>query len=199
MGAGRRDKILLLASEKNVRGLERLDGLVDGDAYYWSSVDPDTFKKYQEKLDAMAATVHQKGGLWIAPAAPGYDARLIGGEKVVERNNGDTLRRQFETAVSSDPDAVGIISWNEFSENSYIEPSRKYGTAYLEILAGLLRGEASPVAGVADGFDSSSPGDRGNGWDQWAAIAMLVVLLVGAGAIIVKRHRAASPGAERGR
>jgi hypothetical protein len=198
MGSGRRDKILLLASEKNVRGLQRLKGLVDGNAYYWSSVDPDTNARYQQKLNSMAATVHKSGGLWIAPAAPGFDARLIGGEKVVDRNNGDTLRRQFQTAVTSEPDALGIISWNEFSENSYIEPSRKYGTTYLDILADLLSGHSGHAATAGDGFDSSSPGARGNGWEQWAAIAMLTLVIIGAGVLIVRRQRAASPGVESG-
>ena len=31
IGSGRRDKILLLASEKNIKGVQRLAGLVDGD------------------------------------------------------------------------------------------------------------------------------------------------------------------------
>jgi hypothetical protein len=195
LGKGRRDKILLLASEKNVKGVKRLAGLVDGDAYYWSSVDPDTFAKYQQKLDSMAETVHQAGGLWIAPAAPGFDARLVGGDKVVERNNGDTLRRQFQTAVTSKPDAVGIISWNEFSENSYVEPSRKYGTTYLDILADLLHGRSGVLADTADGFDSSSPGERGNGLEQWGALAMLGLVFVGATILIVRRQRSASIGA----
>ena len=61
-----RDKILLLASEKNVKGIQRLAGLVDGDAYYWSSVDPDTYAKYQQKLDSMSDTADQGGGLGTA-------------------------------------------------------------------------------------------------------------------------------------
>lgn len=197
-GDGRRDKILLLASEKNPDGVKRLAGLVDGDAYYWSSVDPDTYPTYQEKLDSMARAVHDNGGLWIAPAAAGFDARLIGGVKVVERNNGDTLRRQFASASTSSPDALGIISWNEFSENSYIEPSRKYGTTYLDILSGLLHGDVGQAASTAgDGLDSSSPGERGNGWEQLGALAMLAAVVVGATILIVKRQRTASVGVER--
>ena len=45
------------------------------------------------------------------------------------------LRRQLYAAASSSPDAIGIISWNEFSENSHIEPSVAYGTAYVSALA----------------------------------------------------------------
>ncbi|KPV50457.1 hypothetical protein SE17_26840, partial [Kouleothrix aurantiaca] len=82
----RRKSMLLLASERNEDDYRRIADLVDGDAYYWSSVNPATFPRYQGKLDDMAKAVHERGGLWIAPAASGFDARLIGGTQVVERN-----------------------------------------------------------------------------------------------------------------
>jgi hypothetical protein len=134
----KREHILILASEKNVKGYQRLSGLVDGDAYYWSSVDPDTHPGYREKLVEMSDAVHADGGLWIAPAAPGFDARLVGGERVVDRESGDTLQQQLKTALQSSPDAIGLISWNEFSENSHIEPSQDHGSQYLELLAEML-------------------------------------------------------------
>lgn len=133
-------QVFVLASEKNVKGYERVADIVDGDAYYWSSVDPDTHPGYEDKLTTMGEAVHESGGLWIAPAAPGYDSRLLGGTTVVDRENGETLRTQLTAAAQSHPDAIGIISWNEFSENSYIEPSQKYGHLYLKVLA-----EAKPL------------------------------------------------------
>lgn len=151
----RRKQLLLLASERNEDDYRRIADLVDGDAYYWSSVNPATFPHYQAKLDSMAKAVHERGGLWIAPAAAGFDARLIGGTQVVERNDGATLRTQLDAALRSSPDAVGLISWNEFSENSYIEPSRNYGQRYLEVLAG-YQGGAVPAP--ATDLDSSMPG-----------------------------------------
>jgi hypothetical protein len=183
-----RDKLLMLASEKNVDGYLRLRGLVDGDAYYWSSVDPDTYPDYEGKLGAMSDLVHQHAGLWIPPAAPGFDARLLGGTEVVDRKDGATLVHQFQAAAGAKPDAIGVISWNEFSENSYIEPSRKFGSRYLDVLRGLLLGPDAAQAG--DGFDSSAPGDRGSGGGQFFAIgAVLVVCAIGAGAVVVGRRR----------
>ena len=149
----RRDRLLLLASERNLEGYRRLKGSVDGNAYYWSSVNPDTYPSYAEKLAGMASAVHAEHGLWIAPAAPGFDARLIGGTTVVERKDGATLQRELNTAMGSDPDAIGLISWNEFSENTHIEPSVDNGRRYLDLLASLQ--QASPPA-VLD-FDSSEP------------------------------------------
>ena len=88
----------------------------------------------------MGATVHQNGGIWIAPAAPGFDSRLLGGATVVDRKNGETLQTQLQAALQSQPDAIGLISWNEFSENSHIEPSHNYGHQALEALI-----EAQPL------------------------------------------------------
>ncbi|MGH2628492.1 MAG: endo-1,3-alpha-glucanase family glycosylhydrolase, partial [Anaerolineales bacterium] len=151
-------EFFLLASERQVDEYERLAQWVDGNAYYWSSVDPVDTPGYQEKLTAMGEVVHRSGGLWIAPAAPGFDARLIGGARVIERDDGETLRRQMAAALGSAPDAIGLISWNEFSENSHVEPSRNYGSRYLEVIADLRGGQAPEIPG----FDSDEPAGTGD-------------------------------------
>jgi len=137
----RRARLRILASERSTEAYARLAGLVDGNAYYWSSVDPTTFPNYPARLAEMGAAVHAGGGLWIAPAAVGFDARLIGGTRVVDRKDGQTLQLQLNAALGSSPDALGLISWNEFSENSYLEPSQAYGQRYIERLAA-MRGAA---------------------------------------------------------
>jgi Glycosyl hydrolase family 99 len=152
-----RRSLLVLASERNMEGYGRLDDLVDGNAYYWGAVNPSTYPGYPEKLAAMGAAVHARGGLWIPPAAPGFDARLVGGTSVVKRRNGATLRTQLDAATRSAPDAIGLISWNEFSENTHVEPSERYGSRYLDVVAD-VRG-ATP-ADVQD-FDSSEPAATG--------------------------------------
>lgn len=182
---GKRDQILILASEKNVDGYSRIADLVDGDAYYWSSVNPDTFPNYADKLAGMSQAVHANGGLWIAPASPGFDARLIGGTTVVDRKDGQTLQTQFNTALQSSPDAIGLISWNEFSENSQIEPSENYGHRYLDVLA-KIRHAPGPV--VSD-FDSSEPGNTVEkiGLDRVVALSSLGLLVLVGLFIIVRR------------
>ncbi len=151
---GRRDKLLILASDRDAAGIQRLSGLIDGDAYYFSSVNPETFPNYQAKLNAMSKAVHDQKGLWIAPAAPGFDARAIGGTTVVDRKDGTTLQAEMNAAWQSSPDAVGLISWNEFTENSYLEPSEKYGHEYLDLLGAIGK---APVPEI-NNIDSSEPG-----------------------------------------
>lgn len=152
--AGRRDDILILASERSAGDYERLAPYVDGDAYYWSSVNPETYPGYEAKLTEMANAVHGRSGIWIAPAAPGFDARLIGGSTIVERKDGATLLRQLDIARRSNPDMIGIISWNEFSENSHIEPSKNFRDRYLTVLADAAGARFQPVGDL----DSSWPG-----------------------------------------
>jgi hypothetical protein len=181
----RRDKLLILASERHKKDYEDIAHLVDGDAYYWSSVNPDTFPGYQEKLIEMSRAIHARKGLWLAPAAPGFDARLIGGTTVVERKGGETLRRQYNAAVSSSPDMVGLISWNEFSENSHVEPSENHGSRYLKVVAD-IRGTRGPQ--IQD-FASDDPGSTGIG--QGIGVIAVLVVIGFAGMLFVRSRRRA--------
>ncbi len=78
-----------------------------------------------------------------------------------------------------------MISWNEFSENSYVEPSRRYGGRYLEMLAE-IRG--NPVQ-LATEVDSTRPTAHGAGWQ----VPLLGLLAIGMGCALFgvrKRERA---------
>ena len=141
-----RSRLLVLATEKNVAGYQRIAAVTDGDAYYWSSVNPLTNTHYQSKLSDMSNAVRRDGKYWIAPFAPGFDARLVGGQQEVPRNNGQTLRTEYTAAVRSAPNMLGLISWNEFSENSYIEPSKAYGYQALNVLKQLRVGRVLPAS-----------------------------------------------------
>ena len=144
-----RPQLLVLSTEKNVTGFERIASVTDGDAYYWSSVNPATNSGYEAKLDQMSQAIRKAGKYWIAPFAPGFDARLVGGQRAVPRNNGQTLRTEYAAAVRSSPNMLGLISWNEFSENSYVEPSRDYGNQSLDVLRQLRAVPVSPASSPA--------------------------------------------------
>lgn len=179
-----RSRVLLLASEKSVAGYRRLERVVDGDAYYWSSVDPERTPGYAEKLQDMSAAVHDRAGLWIAPAAPGFDARMIGGTRVVDRRGGRTLRQEWNTALASSPDAVGVISWNEFSESSEIEPTLAFGPKYLHLVKDIV-GRRFTVEGD---FDSSDTPPKQFGYAVPLLIGVGAVLLTGLAALVWRRE-----------
>jgi Glycosyl hydrolase family 99 len=180
----RRSHLRILASQRNEEDYLQLARFVDGNAYYWSSVNPSTFPGYDRKLRSMGRAVHDRRGLWIAPAAPGFDARLVGGTTIVPRRDGATLRRQLDAATGSSPDVVGLISWNEFSENSHVEPSLKYGSRYLEVLAD-VRGARIDIATDLDS-DAVAP-NAGRGYGP-AILAGLLALTLGATLVLAKRR-----------
>ncbi|WP_133255699.1 endo-1,3-alpha-glucanase family glycosylhydrolase, partial [Micromonospora globispora] len=173
---GVRGKLLVLGNAKNLEDVESSHGVLDGQAYYWSSVDP-VAGTSAAKLTAMSRAVHQRGGLWIAPVTPGFDARLVGGKREVPRRNGDTLRASFAAARLSEPDAIGVISWNEFSENTHIEPSERFGSTDINVLADLLGVRVDVDVPV----DSSEPGDGGH----WGLTASGALLFAGAAVVLL--------------
>jgi glycosyl hydrolase family 71 len=179
-----RGGMVLLASEKSVAGYRRVAKLVDGDAYYWSSVDPPVDTWFGRKLDDMSAVVHRHGGLWIAPAAPGFDARKVGGTRIVPRLGGRTLRTEWRAALGSNPDMIGVISWNEYSENSEIEPTVAFGARYLDVVSELT-GKGFVFRG---NFDSSSTSAPGSGYTTGLIVGIAAVLLTCLGAFAWRRQ-----------
>ena len=78
------------------------------------------------------------------------------------------------------------ISWNEFSENSFVEPSRRYGREALQVLAD-VRGARAPAAPATDSSDpgrSSASGSNG----VPVAAGLGVVVLFGL-ALVARRNR----------
>jgi hypothetical protein len=196
-----RPAMLVLSTEKNVAGFQRIADVTDGDAYYWSSVNPATNTHYGGKLDEMSHAVHQDRKYWIAPFAPGFDARMVGGHEFVPRHNGQTLRTEYGTAIRSSPDALGLISWNEFSENSYVEPSVHFGDQSLKVLRQLRGTSVAPLTGPAE--PSESGGGRASA--AWPNVLRLVgfpvVLALAVGFAGYARRRAGRrhPGPPVGR
>jgi hypothetical protein len=135
-----RSRLLVLNSANNIAEYQRLAALTDGDAYYWSSNNPAANPRWAAKLRAMGAAVHRAHGIWIAPFAPGYNATMIGGHIIVPRNNGATLQTEYAGALASSPDLLGLISWNEWTENTYVEPSMRFASTYEGVLKVLTRG-----------------------------------------------------------
>jgi hypothetical protein len=157
-------RAILLAASKNVDDYNQIADLVDGDAYYWSSANPAS-SITAPKLNEMGAAVHAHHGIWIAPATAGFDGRTLEHTRIVPRRGGDTLRKSLAEAYTSKPDAIGVISWNEWSENTYIEPGKRYGTEELDALRDFLaaRPDYMPLP----------PDQHHRGWSGLLAIATL--------------------------
>lgn len=169
-------RALLLSAAKQTSGYERVADLVDGEAYYWSSANPAS-SFTSAKLDQMSAAVHAHKGIWIAPVTGGFDGSTLGHTRVVQRNGGGTLRRSLAEAYASRPDGVGVISWNEWSENTYIEPSQRYGNEELRALTNYLAAHHHTVSAT-----------RSHTWSGLRAAVVLSVASLLAGALVWYAH-----------
>jgi len=124
---------------------------------------------------------------------------MVGGTSIVDRKDGQTLRLEYAAAVNSSPDVLGLISWNEFSENSYVEPSQKFGMRYLDVLREL---RSTPVPQPPSARDSSGeatgPAGRSAANDparRWQAAQLLgfpVALVVIVTLLAVRQRRRAA-------
>ena len=87
----------------------------------------------------------QKGlKVTTATVMPGYDDHLVpdrpGKRPLVDRNNGQLFQRLWRAAVSAHPDWVLIVSFNEWTEASQIEPSIQFGTRELSTVRAAQKG-----------------------------------------------------------
>jgi len=119
---------------------------LDGDAYYWSSQNPYSNPQSFGQLATLAKTVRASGSnpdgsakVWVAPFAPGFDKQLAGGSSCTPRKGGQTLKTLFDGNAVTNPDDFGLISWNEITEGSYIDPMTRYGSTDLNMLSAVIK------------------------------------------------------------
>jgi hypothetical protein len=74
--------------------------------------------------------------IWAATVSPGYDDRALAATdgrtpRVSDRQQGAYYDAQWRAAFEAGADWVVVTSWNEWWENTHIEPSVSYGDFYL--------------------------------------------------------------------
>ena len=104
------------------------------------------------------------GGTFYTPTVlPGWDESALAAGRPNPtspraRNNGQFLTNSWNGAVSSGANAILIGSWNEYFENSHIEPSQVYGTQSLDTLRPLVAAwKGGGSAPAASGGPAGSP------------------------------------------
>lgn len=97
--------------------------------------------------------VQAAGGWFYTPTVlPGWDESRIAGRanptSPQDRGGTSFLTRSWNGAANSGANAILIVSWNEYFENSHIEPSQNFGTTALDTLRPLIAawesGQAAP-------------------------------------------------------
>ena len=81
------------------------------------------------------STSHGQPRIWVATVMPGWNDLKTGRSSayVREREDGAFYRACWDGAIATQPEWIIITSFNEWIENSYIEPGVAYGSAYLDL------------------------------------------------------------------
>jgi len=123
---------LYIATASNTQYLDYFDGLQN-----YATGNLTELRKLYEKIGPAVKTYHILYGgserLWVPAISPGYDERLLPGRRGLfyEREEGIYYLESYGSALASYPDWIWITSFNEWWENTHIEPSEKYGYRYL--------------------------------------------------------------------
>lgn len=122
-------EITLMADCSNLEYMDVFDGGLGR--------DPDvgkTLRYYALLSDSPAPKI------WMSSAMPGYDERELDREnpRYYPRENGRYYRNELNTALLAIPQWIRIYTWNEYPENTYVEPSVNYGDYYLNITGDYL-------------------------------------------------------------
>ena len=73
--------------------------------------------------------------VWVASVTPGFDdSHLVARTtpRIVDRSAGAVYDDQWSKAIDTGADWVVVTSWNEWWENTEVEPGQRYGRAYLD-------------------------------------------------------------------
>lgn len=103
--------------------------------------------------------------LYTNTLQPGYDDELLavpGQAHVVDRQNGATYQSLIEIAGFRDPDWILVNSWNQYYENTHIEPSELYGDQYLLQTTDLIEEWQGPRPVIYEGGVVNSGSYRHN-------------------------------------
>ena len=129
---GGRD-LLLMADTADPSLLETFDGAF---TYAPARIPPSDLRAFDREQTLRTATYDLLAGgrrrVSAATVSPGYDDTLLDRETTmrVDRAGGSLYDASWEAALGAQPDWVLVTSWNEFWENTHVEPSVRYGHAY---------------------------------------------------------------------
>lgn len=117
----------------DISNLEVFDGV-----HQYGVILINDLKKEYQIVSQIVKNYHIFGGkqkVWIATVQPGYDERKIPGRPgfYKERDRGKFYEQTFEAALNSNPDLIFLTSWNEWWENTHVEPGKKIKNTYLNL------------------------------------------------------------------
>jgi hypothetical protein len=107
--------------------------LVGPDAYVWTADGQPRQPRY-EKMQA--ARKSGQIGYWVGGVCPGFnDTGVWGwgnGPRITDRRGTAEYEEQWQDVLRYRPDAVQVITWNDFGEGTTIEPAEPYQFTFVD-------------------------------------------------------------------
>jgi hypothetical protein len=126
------NKAILMSNSGGLAGNKlAVDNGFDGVAPYVVAA-ADTLAWFTEA----AAYVQAKGKLWIPCIFPGSNASW----GVFPRAGGALYQSMHDLAVSTKPNAIAVLTFNEWGEGTMVEPSSMFGTVYMDLTRKFVTG-----------------------------------------------------------
>jgi hypothetical protein len=100
-----------------------------------------------QALNNYLTSYYQKAAnwdFWVASAFPGFkdiykDAGVSTGYGLLDARDGETFKSTLQLALDNQPDAIQVVTWNDYGEGTNIEPTDEYGYLYLGIIQDMIR------------------------------------------------------------
>jgi hypothetical protein len=86
---------------------------------------------------------------WVASAFPGFydiykEAEVSSGYGYLDSRDGETFKETLQLALDNQPDAIQLVTWNDYGEGTNIEPTNEFGYKYLGIVQDAIRASINP-------------------------------------------------------
>lgn len=113
---------------------------VTGASYAWCGD-----AAYRAQFYAAAGPARRAGqlGYWVGVASPGFDDSGVNGwgqaPRITDRRGTQEYEDNWQQVLEANPDAVQIVTWNDFQEGTTIEPAREYGHLFLDVTERYVR------------------------------------------------------------
>jgi hypothetical protein len=121
--------------------------LKDFSNYDWIStwvgfINAEVAKKYSSNYDEWYYRMVEEWSRWIAEIGKSYVSSIVPGFKYIWESQGierdlNRIKNQLVYSLKLTK-LIRVDTWNDFAENSFIEPSQKDGFAYLEEIRKVL-------------------------------------------------------------
>ncbi|HEY0069919.1 MAG TPA: endo-1,3-alpha-glucanase family glycosylhydrolase [Chloroflexia bacterium] len=126
------------AETTEFRYLDAFDSVHSFSACKWN--EKTDAAKEQIRFSAEVDAYNRKNNTqrtWIGGIIPGWDETRVGdgrpNPKRIPRREGELYKEMWQAATGTNPDIITITSWNEWKEDTQIEPAVSYRTTYLDL------------------------------------------------------------------